>query len=171
MQLAFRKNVWFSDWKRGAWPEVWDTFTNVFSGCGGISHSEILFSDGLAFSAFAEVNPELLAYPPNGKTGPLFIRRPVYDAELWILVNIPATPEQEELARKKALEMSEEGAGYDWRGLLRFVIPWVKDSPVNYFCSETSVIVLNAAMLTIIDRPWTVSPNRLFAIVKKMGWQ
>ena len=40
---------------------------------------------------------------------------------------------REGLLREALLEL---GKPYDWRGVIRFVIPWVKQSNGAYFCSE-----------------------------------
>ena len=152
MIIAHRKDVLFRD------GEAWDTFTNIFSGFGGYSHSELVFSDGYAFTSTTK--------GPAGLAGAqFFTRQEGYPSWEWSLTAVPATPEQEDAVRAWAAATVKEsvttGSGYDWAGILRFVFPWMKEHPNDWFCSEIVVAALQSIGLFAGLKPWKVSPNRL----------
>lgn len=59
-----------------------------------------------------------------------------WDNEVQLFVNKEDT--------KKCVKFleSELGCGYDWLGVIKFVIPWIKASKSRWFCSELVVAAL-----------------------------
>jgi len=54
------------------------------------------------------------------------------------------------------------GSPYDWRGVLSFVFPWIKQNSERYFCSELIAAAFKKAKLPLIDKPnWRISPADL----------
>jgi hypothetical protein len=161
--IGFRKAVLFQDWERKHLPEVWDTAVNVFSGFGGFAHSELIFDGGIAYSSlisFAGMDIVLPDEMSDRKEGPAFFRRQ-YRLPLWEFREIPCRPDQEWAVRQRAVQVVNEGGGYDRMGCLRFVFPWVKDHPEDWFCSETTWDALQPAGLAGRYLPHKVHPNKM----------
>lgn len=180
MRIAHRKNVLFRD---HAW---WDTAVNLASGCGGFCHSELVFDNGESFTSTTEYAPATLVYPSAHDSihlartnGPLLRRIKMPDWE-WQFTELDLTREQESEVYRWAVETIDQSikdqAGYDWRGVLRFVFKFLKQHPQDWFCSEIVVAALQpiiagpeqdiktrTLLLSLFKvRPWTISPNRLF---------
>lgn len=79
--------------------------------------------------------------------------------EVW---KIPVTDKQFSDADYFLRALALNNTGYDWYGVIGFVIPFFKDYKDGYFCSEGVVAALKYA--NIIDNdiePWRYSPERL----------
>jgi hypothetical protein len=98
----------------------------------GVSHAELLFSDGIAGTSDREKGGVVL----------YDLGRP--SKADWVAIDLPDHPAGEERAR--ALIASELGAGYDWLGIaLAQVLPWGRQDPRRWFCSELVAAALARA--------------------------
>jgi hypothetical protein len=186
MKIAHRKFVFARD---KAW---WDFFVNLFSGCGGFAHSELVFDNGESFSSTTDFDAHTLVYPTArdahhlGRTSGPIIRKIKFPDWEWQFTELDLTDSQKLQIYNWCIETIDQSikdqAGYDYAGVLRFVCKWLKQSPRNWFCSEAVVAALqhgirNAGMqektpqelpapLLFLHAPrlraWTISPNRLF---------
>jgi hypothetical protein len=156
---------------RGGPDERWvDLGIKVFSGLGEFCHAELVFSDGVSFSSTAR-DPSLDS-AGNAKPDGTRFKRIDYSAhpERWMLipVGMPHGYDGDEgyaadEAAIRAFALSELDARYDYAGCFRFVVPFWRESPANWFCSE-----IVTACLQQVDHPavrgltpWRVSPNEL----------
>lgn len=115
------------------------------------SHCEILFSDGVMFSASQYENSTRF-------------RRHSYSSDSWKYVNTYATKVQE--ARVRTFCNSIEDSEYDYMGILGFIFP-VKDSERRWFCSEVCTFALQKASMVEDLTASKTSPNRLY---KELVW-
>ena len=87
----------------------------------------------------------------------------VQDSEKWDELII------EGLDEEKALKFiaGEMGCGYDYMGAARFLIPFLKPSKKNWFCSELSGKMLQEAGWDNQDPAWKFNPSNLYFILTK----
>jgi hypothetical protein len=147
MQVAFRKNG-KSLYARiiRIWP---------FGGAAGrYSHSELVFSDGRTFSSDEADGGTRWK---NWKLSP----------DEWDLLPIPCSSAQEE--EVAAFCANENGLKYDTRGICFSFLPvpigW--QSEERWFCSEICVAALQRIGILSGYTAASVSPNRLYKILKK----
>lgn len=167
MQIAHRKDVLFKDW-HGWRPEVLDTATNLCSGCHGYAHSELVFDNGLSFTSSISYNPPTAFHPAppaiGRKNGPI-IHRVDLTGDDWVFTDLDLTDSQKLQIWSWCVKTIDEslaaGAGYDFAGVLRFVLPFIKEHPQDWFCSESVVAACQSAGLFPGEQPWRCSPNRL----------
>jgi len=131
-------------------PGDWITRTIRVLTRGPYSHVEIVFSDGVRFSASGRM--------------PAGVR---FDHERhgegWDYLSIPATPEQERIARTFAAVL--EGSAFKWRGLYRFIAPWLGDGPnSDWYCSELALWMLQRCFGMFEGVPLKISPNALYRL-------
>lgn len=149
MKIAYRRNVLFKD---HAW---WDTATNLFSGCKGFSHTELYF-DRINGQSYTSSRPE----------GPV-IREVDYlsHPDFWEFEEIPCTIEEEWIvffhAQYIRRQAAIEGGKYDDWGIARFVLPFLKQSEKDWFCSETTVDAIQQIGYLPGEEAWRYSPNKL----------
>lgn len=159
LKIAHRKDVLFTD------HQWWDTVTNAFSGFGGFSHSELLFSSGVSFTSTTDFDPNTAVYPHARKGGGPIFRQINFPESLWEISILPLNSAQEaevmDWCMNTARESFESHAGYDWAGVLRFVCPWMKEHPQDWFCSESVVAACQTAGLFRNEVAWRISPNKL----------
>lgn len=119
-------------------------FVDALSGFGGYSHAELVFRDGTCLSS---------TYGAGVTLG---------DRDLtgWLVVDLPFVPYETERAIREWAK-GEVGSGYDALGVARFVLPFLRQSPDRWFCSEIVVAALQLAGFFPGVKAWTVSPNRL----------
>jgi hypothetical protein len=145
MRLAFKKSSGFTgkliDW---------------LSGGDGFCHVELIFSDGISFSS-TTMDEE--------KPGVRFKQIAYSHPQTWVFVELAVTEDQEAQMVCKAIEI--EHAPYDYRGVARFVLPWMPEHPTAYFCSESVLTALQAGGLFPGIKPHKVSPNRLYEMAKE----
>lgn len=170
LKIAHRRDVWGDG-------ELWDGLVDIFSGCGGTSHTELLFSNGESFSSFLEFDKKHTVYPsqhfprPNG--GPQ-IRRIDFKPGVWVFTELDfITSEQEDdlyAYCKTVIDDSLKAqAGYDKAGVLRFVFPWMRQHPEDWFCTEAVQDACQKKLGLFGNRkPWKDSPNSFFKICKKL---
>ena len=102
------------------------------------SHVEIAFSDGWSGSAsFAD--------------GGVRLKRIVFDAEDWDLVELPAALEP----AARAWFERHAGARYDLLGNLQFILTLFGNDQRRWFCSEACAAALGIA------EPWRYDPGTL----------
>lgn len=114
---------------------------------GKYSHCEMVFSDGMYFSADAWSNKvryaTIKANPAN-----------------WDFVELGINP-KEELAVRAWCD-SQNGKGYDWVGiLLSQILPLKAHSKRRWFCSELCVAALQTVGRLSGIRPQDIDPSEL----------
>jgi hypothetical protein len=136
------------------------TLIDLLSGSRGFSHVEIQFSDGLSFSS-------------DQFDGGTRYKRIEYTPERWEKIPLEITREQE--AQMRAFCNREQQCPYDWRGILGFVLPWEKENPTKWFCSEVCLAALQLVGILLGLVPHKTSPNELYekllAYVNGLGQQ
>lgn len=89
--------------------------------------------------------------------------------ERWDLYEIKGDPVRVEEMWKWCHE--REGLGYDWLGILGFVMPWRRQDPQMWYCSEICTealkIVFKEKMRRISSAK--ISPSQMFEQLKKLG--
>ena len=129
---------------RPGWRGIYSRAVRVIDR-GPYSHVELVFSDGMSGSA---------SYIDGG----VRLKRIDYDSDHWDFIDLP--PSLEPYARDW-LERNA-GAPYDLMGNVRFVLPWLADSELGWFCSEA----LGAALGW--KEPWRYGPNGAAAMARTM---
>jgi hypothetical protein len=135
IQLAYKPSQ-LSGWMGSA--------IDVMSGFGGISHVELVFSNGDTLRA---------------SYGELVTLDPGRDHTGWDMEAIDTTDGEEELIRVWASR--EVGCHYDKWGVARFVLPWMRQHDDKWFCSEICVAALQRVNRLLFEDAWRVSPNAL----------
>ena len=112
----------------------------------GVSHAEIMFSDGVCGTA-----------QPNGG---VVLRHINFNRADWIVLDLPCTPGQE--ATVRGFFEQELGCPYDWSGLLfAQILGWNWQSKQKYFCSEICVAALQKAYPALAGlKPWRIDPAK-----------
>lgn len=174
VRIAHRRNVLVTD------HEVYDTLTNLLSFISarkfGYSHSEILFSDGVAFSSLFKIDAGECILPdfarPKGGLA-MFRRKNGYPLNLWRYTRLPLDSSQEaelrascELLTRECISENEQ---YDRKGVLRFVLGfWPKEDPRGYFCSEAVYNRVQSMFSFFRTKPeFKVSPNLLVRLCEE----
>ena len=173
LKIAHRRNVLFRD---GEW---YDTLTNLGSFIAarqwGYAHSELLFSTGEAASSLFSIRPGETTWPSSDRVrgGPAIFRRQHYAPGEWRFSTLPLDHEAEHRIMVQAMHDIDEsikiGAGYDRAGVMRFVLPFVKEHPQDWFCSEFVVHLLQTEGYFTGEKAWTCSPNKLFRLCREIG--
>ena len=109
------------------------------------SHSELMI-DGISYSSRIEDSGVKYKY-----------RR--YLPEAWDFIEIDTSKIDLDLMNK--VHNDATGYGYDYIGVLRFILPFLPQSSTRYFCSE-----LNAEALGI-KNAWEYSPETLYQYAMK----
>jgi hypothetical protein len=168
MRIAHRKNVLFRD---RAW---WDTAVNLLSGCGGYAHSELIFDNGESWTSTTQFDPATLIYPSapdmaalKRTNGPL-LRQINFPGWEYDFTEVHLDDAQKLQVYRWCVETIDQSikdqAGYDWNGIARFVLPWMKEHRADWFCSEAVVAALQTAGMFRGLKAWTISPNRLWKL-------
>ncbi len=118
---------------------------NAFSGFGGFCHVELVFSNGDTLRASYG---ELVTLEQRDHSG-----------HGWELEPIDVDAIEETTMRIFAER--EIGSPYDTNGVLRFVLPWMKENPHDWFCSEICTAALQRVNRLLPYDAWKVSPNAL----------
>ena len=135
MKLVFYKPIKFQD-KLIAW------YTK-----GPYYHAEIEFSDGMRVESSAESNGVSIYTPKEDN---------------YITVKFNILNANEDKVRKWCEE--QMGCKYDWFGVVRFVVPFVKQSSTRWFCSELIVAALQQIGFFANVKPHKLSPNDMFKV-------
>jgi hypothetical protein len=132
---------------------------NAFTGFGGFNHTEIVFSDRVSFSS---LGTESSTYTDGRfkKDGTRFRSFP-YDPACWAFHDFWLPPEEEWVMRRWC--ESELDCRYDYYGCMRYVVPFLKQHPDDWFCSEVCAAALQQVHYSPVMGidAWRVSPNYL----------
>lgn len=120
------------------------------------SHVELLFNDGMMFSASARENK-------------VRFKKHNYRSKAWNRIDLPVSAKSE--AKIRTWCESKVGLKYDYLGILEFVLPFIEDAPHRWFCSEVCDEALKVNTIILfkyfdIDSS-KVSPARLKSMVLK----
>lgn len=158
MKIALYKST-NGNWLDGA--------INAFSGFGGYSHVELVFSDGVSFSSTSRGNDGSCVYA-NGRPKPDGTRFKNIDyrahPDRWTQVHLGVGPDAEWLMWQFA--QSELDARYDFAGCARFVLPFWKEHKTKWFCSEIVLATLQHGGMLKGHVPHKTSPNRLARLLE-----
>jgi hypothetical protein len=119
----------------------------------GVSHAEIMFSDGVSGTA-----------QPRGG---VVLRKIDFKPEDWFVLDLPCTPIQEEVVR--AFFEKELGCPYDWSGIVfAQVLGWNWQSKEKYFCSEVCTAALKEIYKQLADvKPWRCDPAKELILLEE----
>lgn len=120
----------------------------------GVSHVELLFSDGMAGTSDRE------------KGGVVLYHLGDPDPADWITIEIPGILPDEE-RRIRAFIEGELGCPYDMMGIIfAQVFPWHRESPTAWFCSELVVAALKTVLPGLFPkRPCDYDPAAVLLIL------
>lgn len=119
---------------------------------GPYSHCELVFPDGMAYSASIQ----------DGGTRFKYIS---FDLEKWDFIDLPLFVVQ--MARMDAFCIKETGSDYDYPGVFRFLLPVIPESENRWFCSEVVCAALQEGGLLWGVNPWQVHPSLLYSLLKE----
>jgi hypothetical protein len=141
MQVAFYKH------RRGGIKGLFDWLIRLVTR-GPYSHCELVFDQGRAYSASMQ----------DGGTRFKLIE---FNPDHWDLVPV----NMDELPVFWFCK-DELGSKYDYPGVFRFLVPWVRESKERWFCSEVCCAALQRAeYLPKNIKAWQVHPSRLYQIL------
>jgi len=122
-----------------------DKAVNLFSGCYGYSHCELVFSDGMSFSSS----------PREGKCR----FKNINYSDKWCIIDLPSiTSEKESQIRFECSRYV--GKKYDYLGIFFwFLIPVGIEDGSRWWCSEVCSKLLGLMR-------YRISPNRLAEMFK-----
>jgi hypothetical protein len=126
-------------------------FTRFITG-GPYSHCELVFNDGLAYSASIQ----------DGGTR---FKRIDFDPTKWDIMEIASKQD-----RARAFCEEEQGCKYDYPGICRFIFPWVRESKTRWFCSEICTAALQkAGVISGLIPAHLVHPTLLYWLLIMAG--
>lgn len=107
------------------------------------SHVEIIFPD---MKIHDTKNNRLLSlcFSSYEKEGGVRFKFIHLTPEKWDILTFQVSDEQYEALM--ALGSSLADAKYDWAGIMGFVLPWRKDRPDRFFCSEVVLYVMQEVL-------------------------
>ncbi len=144
MKVAFRKN------EDGMFSTVIRWWTH-----SPYSHCELLFDDGLMFSA----------YPGQGTR---FYTPGILSPNEWDILLVPTNLEED--ITLKNFCTAESGCAYDWWGLIASqVLRLQREHPHKWFCSEVCAAALQTVNFLRGAKPCTFSPGKLYKRLKEAG--
>lgn len=115
------------------------------------SHVEILFQGGVSWSS-------------SFKDGGVRFKRIPANANKWIYVDMPMVEPAAE-ATIRAWCASKIGSAYGAWDCARFVLPFLRSRPSQWFCSEAVLSALQSQWRFLNHRPDKISPGALYKIV------
>lgn len=124
---------------------------------GPYSHCELIFSNKLWFSSSPRddgVRLKAISHIP----------------ENWEFLDIQQIFSLSPTDEKVILHWAESqcGLGYDWNGIYRFIIPFLKPSAQDWFCSEICICALQQVGLLLDLKPYNCSPNYLYKYINRL---
>lgn len=124
------------------------------------SHVEMIFPDYVVYDE--KRNRELsLCFSSYEKEGGVRFKFIYLDPKKWDIV--PVEIPDDKPHELMVLASSLTDAGYDWFGIVGFVLPHVPERPDRFFCSEVVVYVLQQAVGILLDLvSYKTSPAQLF---------
>lgn len=124
--------------------------------CSRFSHCELVFSDGLLCS-----DGWMFGAAPG--EGARYKHLSAIDCDDYEFVTVPISA-LDELAISLFCR-DEEGDGYDYPGVFRFLLPWVSESPDKWFCSELCAAALRYGGKLPGVVPSRVTPGQLHKLL------
>jgi hypothetical protein len=100
-----------------------------------------------------EVSIDGIFWSSSARDGGVRPRRLQPNPASWDFVHVARTPEEVNQARRVFL--TNRGAKYDWLGVFRFLLPFLKPSSSRWFCSEIAAEALG------LSDPHKLSPGDL----------
>jgi hypothetical protein len=115
--------------KYGDWT---DKFISLYT-WGPFSHTELIFSDNMWFSA---------SMRDKGVRYKYILKIPYFDIkeinfDHWKIVRLNISPVLE--FKIRAWCNSQVGKSYDWRGMLSFILPVIKENSNDWYCTELNI--------------------------------
>jgi hypothetical protein len=132
---------------------------------GGIhSHVELIFPQYTIYDSVK--NRELsLCFSSYEKEGGVRFKFIYLNPEKWDIVPIEIPNDKLEDLLSFAAELCD--ADYDWPGIFGFVIPFFKENPKKFFCSEVLVYLFQKKLAMLEDLvSYKTSPTDLFRRLK-----
>lgn len=118
------------------------------------SHCEMIFTNGLTFSAFFE----------DFNTS--FKRNIIYDSNDWDFIDIPITRTEE--YKIYGWTINEDNCFYDIIGIIfTQIIPLSFENPWWWFCSEVCCAAVQQVGLCLDITPHETDPGKLYKILKE----
>ena len=134
--IAFKTSSW-TDRLTGKWLD-------------GYSHCELLFKDGMMFSASQWDNAVRFEHHR-------------YNADKWEYTEVDLSE-----LHCRAFAMQRNGEKYDYLGIVGFIVPFVKDDSKKSFCSEVCYDILQKSGMPSKEDSSKVHPNLLHTIITKI---
>lgn len=127
---------------RTAW---WCRLTDYFSGHRGYGHAALFLDNGWQITSMTD---GVYFGPDNHKE------------EDWAVIDLGPMDDMVAINfwAKECL------CGYDWRGLIHFIMPYVKPAKDRWFCSEIVMAILQQYGFAPHVSPATISPNDLWLL-------
>lgn len=150
LQIAYRR--W--SWRDGQW---WDSIVRLgellgFQRNNRIVHTELVFSDGMSYTATTDAGLVLRPAPSP-------------DDPLWEFETIPCSADEESTVRMHCAaqigQQVKDGGGYDWTGALRSAVCLGREHPQDWFCSESTADALQVLGICTDHPASWYSPARL----------
>lgn len=142
MKAAFYKNT-----KRPGIAGLFDALIRKVTG-GPYSHCELVFSDGMAYSASIQ------------DSGTRF-KRIEFDPAKWDFIEFVIDESQ---VRKFCV--AEDDCRYDFPGVFRFLVSRIRESKNRWFCSEVCCAALQEAGRLWGVNAWQVHPSMLYEFLR-----
>lgn len=120
---------------------------------GMYCHSELVFSDGFAFSS-------------SQWDGGTRFKKINFNDGKWDLVELDLTKQEEKRVRLFCIK--ENGQPYDWKAIvLAQVFNFYNDNPHAWFCSEICTAALQKAPLIVGESARMIHPQKLYSLLLK----
>lgn len=168
VKIAHRRAIYLRDW---SWKglELWDGLIDLCSGGNPFSpghcHTELLFDNGHSFTSTTKSDPACVIF---GRPSGAQIRRIEFKPGEWDFTLLPLSDWQADQLYDECKNLVHisclERAGYDYAGVMRFVLPWIKEHPKDWFCTESVVDRLQTVGLFLGQAPHKLSPNACFEL-------
>lgn len=123
---------------------------------GPYSHCELMFSDGMCFSA-------------SWRDDAVRFKKIHLIPNRWDIVELPTTEEQERQIREWCEGQVNENGNYDWWGIVQFVIPFIRQKNEDWYCSEVCIAGLKSQ--GVVNYSNYNSPNHFYRLLKRDGYQ
>lgn len=130
-----------------------DWLIGIFS-CGWASHVEAVFEDGTAYSARPFEGTSFHSIDLTSKR--------------WVVIDVKMS--NQDYKQFYLFCKGEEGCGYDWAGVLSFIVPFLRDSRTRWFCTE---VILGAMKKTgrMLRVAWRrTTPTQMYRAFLKSGY-
>lgn len=115
-------------------------------------HCEVIFPDGRSLRA-------------DGNRGVVW--NTITDPSVWEVWTVPVTIDS--LLALNEFAHDEVGCGYDWKGIfLAQFLPFRREDPAKWFCSELCAAALLKAGLPLARKPFAYSPGALRKELSRM---